>query len=123
MKIAAAFPIFFLYLFSSCSKTETSKEDMLTAGKWQVTGYICYCGGTSPLDIYAAYITCEKDDYYMFYKGGTAEVNDGATKCKSSNVQSYTESWSFNSDATRFMYKGKDWSIVQLNKTTFVISQ
>ena len=128
MKVAAILSILFLYFFSSCSKTGTSKEDILTAGKWQITKYteICYCGGsgfgTSTRDIYATYAACVKDDYYVFYKGGSVEVNEGAVKCNPANAQSYTEGWSFNSDASRLSFKGKDWNIFQLNKTTFVIS-
>ena len=128
MKVAAILFLFFLYFFSSCSKTGTSKEDILTAGKWQITQYteICYCGGsgfgTSTRDIYATYTACVKDDYYVFYKGGSVEVNEGAVKCNPANAQSYTEGWYFNSDASRLSFKGKDWNIFQLNKTTFVIS-
>ena len=128
MKVATTLSIFFLCFLSSCSKEETSKEDLLTAGKWQITEYteVCYCGGTgfgtSHRDIYATYTACEKDDYYVFYKGGSVEVNEGAVKCNPANAQSYTEGWSLNSDATRLSFKGKDWNIFQLNKTTFVIS-
>ena len=123
--------LMFMLLASSCSKNElASKTDLLTAGKWQITSYteICYCGGTgfgygtSNRDVYATYAACEKDNYYVFYKGGTAEVNEGVTKCNPANAQSYTEGWAFNSDESRFLFRGKDWKIYTLNKTTFSIS-
>ena len=120
--------MFFLWIITSCSKTPSeSKTDLLTSGKWQITSYteICYCGGglgTSSRDIYATYAACTKDNYYVFYNGGSVEVNEGATKCNPANAQSYSEGWAFSSDESKFRYKGKDWNIYQLNKTTFVIS-
>jgi len=129
MKPAQAILIIVILIISSCSKDRLlSKTDLLTAGKWQITEYteICYCGGsgfgTSSRDLYASYATCEKDNYYVFYKGGSAEINEGVTKCNAGNAQSYTESWAFNSDESRFLFKGKNWKIFQLNKTTFIIS-
>lgn len=128
MKTSTKLLIPFLLLVSGCTKEPTSKTDRLTAGKWQITEYteICYCGGmgfgTSSRDIYASYASCEKDNYYVFYKGGSVEVNEGATKCNPANAQSYSEGWAFNSDESRFQFKGKDWNIFQLNKTTFIIS-
>jgi hypothetical protein len=122
---------FVIEIIISCTKNgPAGKTDLLTAGKWQITEYteICYCGGmgfsfgTSNRDVYASYAACERDNYYVFYKGGSAEVNEGATKCNPANAQSYPEGWAFNSDETRFQFKGKDWKIYQLNKTTFVIS-
>lgn len=125
---------FFLLILStgaiiiSCTKEPGSKTDLLTAGKWQITKYseICYCGGmgfgTSSRDVYASYAACEKDNFYVFYKGGSAEVNEGAVKCNPGNAQSYSEVWAFSSNESRFLFKGKDWKIYQLNKTTFVIS-
>lgn len=118
-----------LLFISSCNKKgDTSKEDLLTSGKWQITEYteICYCSGsgfgTSTRDVYATYAACTKDDYFVFYKGGTVEVNEGLSKCNATNSQSHTEYWSFNSDATRISFQGKDWKIFQLNQTKFVIS-
>jgi hypothetical protein len=113
MKPAQAILIIVILIISSCSKDRLlSKTDLLTAGKWQITEYteICYCGGsgfgTSSRDLYASYATCEKDNYCVFYKGGSAEINEGVTKCNAANAQSYTESWAFNSDESRFLFKG-----------------
>jgi len=121
--------ICFAVTVSSCKKYGlTSKTDLLTAGKWQITSHteICYCGGsgfgTSTRDLYASYPACEKDNFYVFYNGGTAEVNEGATKCSAGNGQSNTEGWAFSSDESKIMFKGKTWNILQLNKTTFLIS-
>ena len=130
MKVTFIFSMLFLWIIASCSKLPSeTKTDMLTSGKWQITEYteICNCGGgfgygTSSRDIYATYAACTKDDYYVFYKNGAVEINEGATKCNSANPQSYSESWAFNSDESRFLFKGKDWKIYQLNKTIFVIS-
>lgn len=130
MKTAINITIFFLILVSiaGCSKEPTSKTDLLTNGKWQITAYteICYCGGagfgTSSRDVYATYASCEKDNYYVFLKGGSAEVNEGAIKCNPANAQSYSLVWAFNSDESRIQFKGNDWKVFQLNKTTFIIS-
>jgi hypothetical protein len=118
-----------LMALTACKKSDpASKTDLLTAGKWQITEYteICYCGGmgfgTSSRDVYASYAACERDDYYVFYKGGSAEVNEGATKCNPAIAQSHSEGWAFINDESRFMFKGKDWKIYQLDKTRFVIS-
>ncbi|HEU5164056.1 MAG TPA: hypothetical protein VFU29_00880 [Chitinophagaceae bacterium] len=128
MKTSTNLLIPFLLLVSGCTKEPASKTDLLTAGKWQITEYteICYCGGTgfgtSSRDIYASYVSCEKDNYYVFYKGGSVEVNEGATKCNPANAQSYLEGWALNSDESRLQFNGKDWKIFQLSKSTFVIS-
>jgi len=129
MKFPQAILVFVIMIVSSCSKdSPTSKTDLLTAGKWQITSHteICYCGGsgfgTSSRDLYASFPACEKDNFYVFYRGGNAEVNEGAIKCNPGNAQSYTEGWAFSSDESKIMFKGKDWNIWQLNKTTFVIS-
>jgi hypothetical protein len=131
MRVAFTFFIVFLFLVSSCTKDEISKEDQLSSGKWQITEYteVCYCGninsigwGTTKRDVYATYAACVRDDYFVFYKGGTVEVNEGPSKCDPAKPQFTTEDWYLNSDATRFSFRGKDWDIVQLNKTTFKIT-
>lgn len=128
MRTAINLKMFFLLLVAGCAKEPTSRTDLLTKGKWQITSYteVCYCGGggygTSTRDIYASYASCEKDNYYIFKQGGIAEVNEGATKCNPGTGQSYSEGWAFNSDESIFLFRGKSWSIFQLNKSTFIIS-
>ena len=128
MKTSVNILFYLILLVTGCTKEPAGKTDLLAEGNWQISRHteICYCGGmgfgTSTRDVYASYASCERDNYYIFYKGGTAEVNEGPTKCNAGNAQSFTEGWSFNSDESRFLFKGKDWSIFQLNKSTFVIS-
>jgi hypothetical protein len=90
MRVAFISSIVFLLIVSSCTKEEITKEDQLTTGKWQITEYteMCYCGninsigwGATKRDIYATYADCVRDNYFVFYKGGTVEVNEGPSKC------------------------------------------
>jgi len=113
----------------SCTKNEpASKTDLLTAGKWQITAHteVCYCGGsgfgTSTRNLYASYLACQKDDYYIFNKSSAVEVNEGALKCNPNNAQSYIDSWTFMNNETSIRFKGTVWNIVQLNKSTFLIT-
>lgn len=118
----------FLLAATSCKKSLDSKTDLLSAGKWKITEHSekCYCDpnglGIYTRDLYVTYPTCEKDNYFLFYKGGTVEINEGATKCNPANAQLYTDGWSFGNDETKLNFRGKTWNLLQLNESKMVIS-
>lgn len=99
-------------LIPSCSKDEederSPKTELLTASAWKMTAYTVEPGfptfdnegnitGTTN-DIFALFDSCEKDDTYQFNTDKSLIIDEGLTKCNSSDPQKTNGNWSFNTD-------------------------
>jgi len=78
---------------------------MLTGKSWKLTAVTVSPAmtilGVSITDWYAQLDACEQDNITYFKTGGTYTIEEGATKCDSSDPQVYdTGTWTFNSDET-----------------------
>jgi hypothetical protein len=104
---------FFMVLLSglilagtSCSKDEDEKtnKDLLTGKNWKMTAFTInppvVIEGVSFSDFYAFLPACTKDDLTKFNSDGTANFDEGATKCDSGDPQTTYGTWSLNTDQT-----------------------
>jgi hypothetical protein len=92
--------------FYSCSKNGSkSKIELLTSSQWKIIaddidpGRIL--GGQLETDMYKFYDPCDRDDYHTFSKAGTYELNNGPTKCASSDPQTTTGTWFLTDSDTK----------------------
>lgn len=108
--------LFVLAALSNCKKEEKSntpsKTDLLTSGQWRMTAYTL----TPPMDLngdsavdsdgLAAMDACERDDLFIFQKGGTLTLDEGPTKCNPSDPQTEMAEWSFQNNETGIVIDG-----------------
>lgn len=84
-----------------------SKTDLLTAKNWRVTAdkTTTTVGTTASTttDEYAISRACERDNFIKFNTNKTASFDEGATKCDTSDPQTQSGSWDFNSDGTKLI--------------------
>ena len=112
-----------LVVLPCCKKqtAEVNKMDIITAGTWQLTGYTAY-EITGETDVYSTYTSCRKDDYLKFNKDGTAEINEGPTKCNSTDQQSQLIQWKFLDDSGhKIEINGVEYIIDTLDDNNFRI--
>ena len=114
MKKNVAAILFLLMALPSCKKETTpnvSKADILTAGTWRLT-YLMVYAVSGDYDAYAGYPGCRKDDFFRFNKDGTEEINEGPTKCNSSDPQIQIKQWKFlNSYESRIEIDGVEYVV------------
>ena len=97
--------------FNACKKSEETKtkKELLTTGSWKMTAYTVspakdYNGdGTPDTDWFSFYYACEKDNTFTFKTDNSVIIDEGATKCGTTDPQTTTEAngWSLtNNDNT-----------------------
>jgi hypothetical protein len=84
----------------------SSKTDLLTAKSWRITAdkttsTTSISPTSTTTDNYAASPSCERDNFIKFNTNKTAVYDEGATKCSTSDPQTESAAWDFNSDATK----------------------
>ena len=129
-------PAVCLVLLFACSKSGSSlsKTDLLTAHPWKIVADSIlpgrYLGGVLVTDMYTAYESCEKDDYYAFSKDGTLEANNGPTKCSPSDHQFLKLTWFLEDGETKLRLSpdqvftigiGSPSDIVELTETEMIL--
>ncbi|MGI4762146.1 MAG: hypothetical protein ACRYF0_15670 [Janthinobacterium lividum] len=97
----------------SCKKNDDnspstpSKTDLLTAKSWRITAdkTTTTVGTTASTttDDYATSPACERDNFIKFNTNKTASFDEGSTKCSTTDPQTTTGSWDFNSDGTKLI--------------------
>lgn len=79
-----------LVLFASSCKKEKTTTELLQAGAWKMTAGVATNGATT-VDFYTTTMqACEKDDLYTFKPDNTLFVSEGASKCNSTDPDTYT---------------------------------
>ena len=120
-----------ILLTAACKKAEVSTMDtlaektgFLTAGVWHFTGFTDRSSIISTdIITYSALPACRQDDLRSFNNDGTGEVNEGPTKCNSSDPQSIPVQWSFvNGETRRINISGTEYTINRLDDTSFEFS-
>ena len=123
--------------FTSCKKDDdggsnsASAKENLTTGQWRMTANSVTTsmsgGGSSTNDVFATYDACEKDDLTKFEAAGGVTVDEGASKCNSSDPQSYSAgTWALeNNNATLALTDGSTerFKIDELNSASLKISK
>ena len=118
-------------LLFSCKKDSESKtkSELLTTGSWHVSAYtvdpaIDFDGdGTDETNVYAVMDQCIKDDHTTFFTDGTAELDEGATRCNSSDPQTMQLSWSIDKDETQLEVQGIQYLIESLSESQMVLKE
>src|SRR4051812_30503431 len=88
--IAVAFAAIFLIAIPGCKKQSPAADNkltILTTGTWRLSYYMVYTV-TGSYNAYTTYPDCRKDDLIRFNKDGNEEINEGPTKCNSTDPQS-----------------------------------
>lgn len=79
-----------LVLFASSCKKEKTTTELLQAGAWKMTAGVATNGATT-VDFYTTTMqACEKDDLYTFKTDNTLFVSEGASKCNTTDPDTYT---------------------------------
>lgn len=117
-------------LFVSCQKPKDStdilaeKTNFLTAGVWHFTGYRYNNGIGSIVTTYTDLPACRQDDLRSFTKNGTGDMNEGPTKCNSTDPQSIAVQWYFVNAQTNWInINGTEYIVNMLDNTTFDINK
>lgn len=125
--IVASFALLFLFSISACSKDETpsnpTNKDLISRN-WKVTALTGTFAPLPAIDLYAQMDACEKDDILKISSNGTYTLDEGATKCVSTDPQIIESgSWSFSNNETKLILGTETFDIVSLTTTTMVITQ
>lgn len=115
---------------SGCKKDDKSqsKTDMLTSVQWKMSAFTISppmdidLDGIIDSDLYATYDACNKDDYFVFKKDGTLDINEGPSRCSSYDPQVETVNWAFVNDEKEIIIDGDRGTIKELTASRFVIT-
>jgi lipocalin-like protein len=114
--------------FSACKKSSShpkTNTDFLTQSSWKFDH-----ATVNGVDVSALLKSCQTDNVLTFSSNGTGTLDDGATKCTSTDPQTDPFDWNFASNETvlhvstvLFTGGSSDFTIVTLNDTQLVLSQ
>ena len=112
--------------FFSCTKEKAKtdpvveKTNILTDGVWHFTDYKYNGGIANTITTYNDLPGCRQDDLRSFYKDGTGEINEGPTKCNSTDPQSQSVQWKFlDNHALSIQLNGEEYYIDKLETHEF----
>lgn len=98
---------------------------LLMTGSWKLVGYTVNPAldadkdGDTETDLFEIYPDCRKDDTYTFINNYIVKVDNGAGKCSADESQVKEWMWDLSADEKRMMYDGSEYTIEELNTTTF----
>ena len=105
-----------------------TKTELITTGTWKITAqtvnpaYDWDGDGDVETNILDNTDACLKDNFLTFKTNGTAEDNEGATKCDPLDDQIYSMSWSFLASETKIEIDGDEYTLAELTATTLKLS-
>jgi hypothetical protein len=99
---------------SACKKdsdTTPSRTELLTGREWHITAETETVmrtpvgGSPTPVvfDRYAGMPACERDNIHKFNVNKSRVIDEGLSKCLSTDPQSSTSTWDFTSDQTKML--------------------
>lgn len=122
--------------FTGCKKDDDeepkpkTKSELLTGPNWRVSAITNKIGANPPTDLYARQPSCSKDDFYKFTPEKIFRLDEGATKCNTSNPQTTENAWDITADGgilLLFERKGSTeanlYEVVELSDTKLTIRQ
>ncbi len=144
MKLATII-LLVLSLFTSCSEDSGSdaismlpetKQSFLVGKTWKLSGLTVepararVAGGPLLTNWYADMETCEQDAQKIYFFNGDLVFDEGPTRCEDSDIQTFTGSWTFNSDETiitelqrNFINIIYSFTIIELTSDLFIIER
>jgi len=99
--------LLFSVAFVSCKKKEKepTKEELLTRGKWKLTGASA-AGGL--YDLMTVLKDCQKDNTFIFNSNKSITVDEGPSKCNDSAKQTTTDGqWSLTNNDMKMTISGE----------------
>jgi hypothetical protein len=128
-KFSLAIVLLLSLFFAACKKSSGDKAKtntvLITQTSWKFDN-----AKVSGVDVSSLLQACETDNILTFSTAGTGTVDEGATKCNSSDPQTNPFTWNFASNETvlhisavLFTGGSSDFNIVTLNDTQLVLSQ
>ncbi len=127
--------IFLIFSVFACSKnnsgsTGTTKSNtiLLTQSAWKIQTVAIDTNkdGKADLDATASIQTCQLDNVYTFKADSTGQMDEGATKCNSSDPQTVAYTWTFKNNQTTlsgtFSFTNGDATIVSMNDNNLVVT-
>ncbi len=128
--------IIFLFIPAvSCKKSTTdtgaspkSKTVLLTQASWKVqsVGIDQDKNGVAETDVTSNVPACQLDNAYTFNADGSGQMDEGATKCNSTDPQTKPFTWLFKSSETvlsgTFSFTSNDATILSMNDTNLVVT-
>ena len=107
------------------ANTVKSKTELITKGSWKRTAlvsnpaYDWNANGVFDTNILNTMFSCEKDNFETYQANGMVVTNEGATKCDSSDPQTWSVTWSFGDNETKLIWDGNDvYTLLELTETT-----
>ena len=120
-----------VFLYSSCKKSSDSsksKTTYLTQSTWKVqsVGVDVNKDGTSDADASGYLQACQLDNVYTFKSDGNGTIDEGATKCNSTDPQTSSFTWTLKNNDTilsgNFGLTNGDATIITMDDNNFVFS-
>ena len=116
----------------ACQKDDTdnppapkTKTQLISQSTWKFS-----TATVSGADASAYLQACQKDNIYTFVAAGTGTIDEGPSKCNSSDAQTNPFNWNFLSSETMmhistvlFAGGSNDFTLVSLTETQLVASQ
>lgn len=106
--------------------TVSQKTQLLTASKWVVQSITVNPAidfGFGPTtDLWSTAPGCSRDNFFTYQVTGDRVMDEGATKCTSTNPQTKTTKWKFLDNETRIADGGDTATVVTLSSTQFVFT-
>jgi hypothetical protein len=111
---------------NACKKDDKkalSKSDYLTAGKWMITAAVSDEDGDGVYEIndFADFEDCFKDNFITFHGDGKVVLDEGETKCVSTDPQSETDFWQLTNNESSLVIDSDTYSIEQLDANLLVV--
>ena len=101
----------------------TNRNWVLTAQR--ISPSISLGGGTIT-DLYAQLSACSKDDFIRFETPNVLKIDEGPTKCNSSDPQTQTGTWNFNGSQSVITVvlqgQSQDLAVVNLTDTSLIFT-
>src|SRR5262245_61731907 len=95
---------------SQVNSVTKTKTELITAGSWKRTAlvstpaYDWNANGVADTNVLNIMFPCEKDNFETYYVNGIVETNEGASKCSSSDPQTWRVAWRFAESETKLIW-------------------
>jgi hypothetical protein len=117
---------------TGCGKDDTpvvkTKTQLITQSTWKFKN--ATANGTDISNQSPPFDPCKKDNIITFSTSGSGNINEGATKCNSTDPDNVSFTWNFASSetilhisTTLFTGGSNDFTLVSLTETELVVSQ
>ncbi len=126
-----------LFTFSACEKggdvvDPPSNTELIADGPWELIGQMVdppvTVNGTPVSNEFAQLDECVKDNILDFTETGSFTIDEGVTKCDSTNAQLFNYgTWSFSDAETKITLDGNgtnnEFNVVSIDRDKLIISE